>query len=348
MENLVKIAEDVLTSCLAVKTGEEVLIITDDSRKEIGEAIYEAAGNLGCEKLLMVMKEREVSGQEPPKAIAAAMKAADVVIVPTAQSLTHTNARIEAAKAGTRVATMPGITKEMFSRGAMTADYNEVEKLTAKVTEMLTRASRARIEKDGYVLNINISGRNGVPSPGVYREAGKCGNLPSGEAYIAPLEDGSDGEMIIDKYVLNGSEEYTVTDTFYFTLFRDEELKIPYEQFETKKLDLNDEAHGTVTFEKLPYGVYYLAETDADGKPVGDGFDYEVKIEKKQFTISETNKKETIRIDNCITPDNPGGKHTPKTGDDTLIWPYVTMMLAALVAGTGSIFGKRRRKRSSK
>ena len=50
MENLVKIAEDVLTSCLAVKTGEEVLIITDDSRKEIGEAIYEAAGNLGCEK----------------------------------------------------------------------------------------------------------------------------------------------------------------------------------------------------------------------------------------------------------------------------------------------------------
>ena len=198
MENLVKIAEDVLTSCLAVKTGEEVLIITDDSRKEIGEAIYEAAGNLGCEKLLMVMKEREVSGQEPPKAIAAAMKAADVVIVPTAQSLTHTNARIEAAKAGTRVATMPGITKEMFSRGAMTADYNEVEKLTAKVTEMLTRASRARIEKDGYVLNIKIRGKNAVPSPGVYREGGKCGNLPSGEAYIAPLEDGSDGEMIID------------------------------------------------------------------------------------------------------------------------------------------------------
>ena len=100
MENLVKIAEGVLTSCLAVKPGEEILVITDDSRKEIGEAIYEAAGNLGCEKILMVMKEREVSGQEPPKAIAEAMKAADVVIAPTAQSLTHTNARIEAAKAG--------------------------------------------------------------------------------------------------------------------------------------------------------------------------------------------------------------------------------------------------------
>ena len=198
MENLVKIAEGVLVSCLAVKPGEEVLIVTDDSRKAIGEALYQAAGNLGCEKILMVMGEREVSGQEPPKAVAAAMKEADVVIAPTAQSLTHTNARIEAAKAGTRVATMPGITEEMFSRGAMTADYTAVEKLTETITEMLTIASSARIEKDGKVLTINLNGRDGVPSPGVYREAGKCGNLPSGEAYIAPLEDGSDGEMIID------------------------------------------------------------------------------------------------------------------------------------------------------
>nr|WP_317365113.1 aminopeptidase [uncultured Blautia sp.] len=198
MNQLVKTAEGVLSSCLAVKKGEEVLIVTDNTRKEIGEALYEAAGNLGCERLLMVMNERELSGQEPPKAVAAAMKSADVVIAPTAQSLTHTNARIEAAKAGTRVATMPGITEEMFSQGAMTADYSKVEKLTAVVTEMLSKASVAKIEKDGHVLTININGRDGVPSPGVYREPGKCGNLPSGEAYIAPLEDGSEGEMIVD------------------------------------------------------------------------------------------------------------------------------------------------------
>ena len=80
----------------------------------------------------------------------------------------------------------------------MTADYSKVEELTAVVTKMLSKASVARIEKDGHVLTINIRGRDGVPSPGVYREPGKCGNLPSGEAYIAPLEDGSEGEMIVD------------------------------------------------------------------------------------------------------------------------------------------------------
>lgn len=192
------IAKNVLASCLAAKAGEEVLVITDDTRVVIGQALYEGAKELGCEALLMVMQERELSGQEPPRTVAEAMKAADIVIAPTAQSLTHTNARIQAAAAGARVATMPGITEEMFRQGAMTADYAEVEKLTAKVTDMLTKANVARIEKDGCILTINLQGRDGVPSPGVYREAGKCGNLPSGEAYIAPLEDGSDGEMVID------------------------------------------------------------------------------------------------------------------------------------------------------
>ena len=198
MQDFVKIAEQVLVSCLGVKKDESVLVITDDTRKEIGEALYQAACDLGCEGLLMVMKEREVSGQEPPKAVAEAMKAADVVIAPTAKSLTHTAARIQAAAAGTRVASMPGITREMFGKGAMTADYQEVEKLTARITDMLTQADKARIEKDGKVLEISLKGRDGVPSPGVYKEPGKCGNLPSGEAYIAPLEDGSEGEMIID------------------------------------------------------------------------------------------------------------------------------------------------------
>lgn len=198
MSELVKIAERILKSCLDAKSGESVLVVTDDSRKEIGDALYEASKNLGCEGMILIMKERELSGEEPPKAVSEAMKGADIVIAPTAKSLTHTNARIQAAAAGARIATMPGITKEMFSKGAMTADYSEVEKLTDKMTALLSKADTARIEKDGNVLTISLRGRDGVPSPGIYKAPGKCGNLPSGEAYIAPLENGSDGEMIID------------------------------------------------------------------------------------------------------------------------------------------------------
>ena len=192
------IAKRMMVSCLNVRAGEQVLIVTDDKKLPIGTALYNAAQDLGAEALLMAMTPRQVSGEEPPAAVAAAMKAADVVIAPMATSITHTRAKIEAAKAGARVATMPNITEDMFSQGAMTADYDQVMDLTLRVTELLTKAATARIEKDGCVLTLDLTGRPGIPSPGVYREKGQSGNLPSGEAYIAPLEDGSNGEMVID------------------------------------------------------------------------------------------------------------------------------------------------------
>ena len=193
-----EIAKRMMVSCLNVRAGEQVLIVTDDKKLPIGTALYNAAQDLGAEALLMTMTPRQVSGEEPPAAVAAAMKAADVVIAPMATSITHTRAKIEAAKAGARVATMPNITEDMFSQGAMTADYDQVMDLTLRVTELLTKAATARIEKDGCVLTLDLTGRPGIPSPGVYREKGQSGNLPSGEAYIAPLEDGSNGEMVID------------------------------------------------------------------------------------------------------------------------------------------------------
>lgn len=201
--NLIDIGKSVLTSCLDVKPGESVLVLTDDGKYPIGSALYEAAKALGADGMLLTMKPRQVSGEEPPAAVAAAMAAADVVICPMSTSVTHTNAKINAAKAGARIATMPGITEEMFSQGAMTADYGVVLELTNKVTDLLTKASFARIEKDGAVLTLDLRGRPGIASPGVYREKGAAGNLPSGEAYIAPLENGSNGTMIIDGSMVN-------------------------------------------------------------------------------------------------------------------------------------------------
>ena len=194
--NLVEIGTRVLTSCMDVKAGETVLVVTDDEKFQIGQALYQAAKKLGADAMLVTMSPREVSGQEPPASIAAAMKAADVVLCPMSTSITHTRAKIEAAKAGARIATMPNITEDMFRQGAMTADYDTVMELTNRVTEMLTQASTARIEKDGHVLTLDLAGRPGIPSPGVYREKGQAGNLPSGEAYIAPLESGSNGSMV--------------------------------------------------------------------------------------------------------------------------------------------------------
>ncbi|EJL41995.1 leucyl aminopeptidase (aminopeptidase T) [Brevibacillus sp. CF112] len=198
MNQLVEISRNLLATCLGVKETEELVIVTDEDKRPLAEALYAAGKLLGAETMLLVMQEREKSGQEPPQTIAEAMKQADVAVCITKYSLTHTQARKNAAANGTRVATMPGITEDMFTAGAISADYQEVKRLTETVTDILTKGKQVRIEKGGYTLEFSIETRNGVPSTGMYLEAGQSGNLPSGEAYIAPVEGSANGQILVD------------------------------------------------------------------------------------------------------------------------------------------------------
>ena len=50
-------AKNMLTSCLAAKPGETLLVITDDSRVKIGTAIYEAGKELGCEAYIAPLED---------------------------------------------------------------------------------------------------------------------------------------------------------------------------------------------------------------------------------------------------------------------------------------------------
>lgn len=196
--NLIETSKRILTQCMALQAGETFLVVADDVKRELGEALWEAGRQLGAEAVFMVMQEREKSGQEPPKAVAEAMKSSAVVVCVTEHSLTHTKARKEAAANGARLATMPSITADMFLEGAITADYVQVRSLTEKVTELLSAASSVRIEKEDKSLTFSIADRKGVPSTGMYVNPGESGNLPSGEAYIAPVEGTAEGQIVVD------------------------------------------------------------------------------------------------------------------------------------------------------
>ncbi|MDN5300804.1 MAG: hypothetical protein PWQ60_318 [Thermoanaerobacteraceae bacterium] len=198
MSDLVNISKRLLVGCLGAKPGEKFLVLTDYYKEDLAEHLYKAAKELGLISMLFKIPALSKSGEEPPDAAAEAMKNADVVVCITEHSLTHTRAKKEAAAAGARIATMPGITMEMFLKGAVTADYSQVEKLTRKVAEILTRGSRVVIEKDAFRLEMSIEGRKGIESTGRYLEKGQSGNLPSGEAYIAPVEGSADGKILVD------------------------------------------------------------------------------------------------------------------------------------------------------
>jgi leucyl aminopeptidase (aminopeptidase T) len=198
MNQLGKSAMIALRDCMGAKAGETVLVVTDDAKIEIGRAIYEAAKELGCEPLMLLMPPGHRNGQEPPGIVAEAMKHADVVLCPTSKSLSHTNARHDACKNGARIATLPGITVECMAR-TLGADYSAVKERTERLVEAFKNVESVRITAAaGTDITMSIKGRSFGPDTGIITQKGGFGNLPAGEAYIAPLEGTANGIVVID------------------------------------------------------------------------------------------------------------------------------------------------------
>jgi leucyl aminopeptidase (aminopeptidase T) len=184
--------------CLGIKPTEILLVLTDPRASGLARVLAEAARPLAREVITMEYTERELNGQEPPPPVPATMAAVDAVLAVTTKSVTHTAARRAATAAGTRVATMPGITEDCLIR-TMNADYNAIAGRTLRVTEKLSRARVAHLTtRLGTDLTIPIEGITAIPSTGLILERGQWGNLPSGEAYLRPEEGKTEGVVVVD------------------------------------------------------------------------------------------------------------------------------------------------------
>jgi aminopeptidase len=184
--------------CMGLQPKERVAVITDQPCRKIGEAIFHATRDMGNEVVLVEIIPRKTNGEEPPPEVAHIMQSVDVVLCPTSKSLTHTNAKRAASAKGVRVATLPGVTEEMMVR-CMNADYHKIAALTNVLVEKMEKTSVIRVTAPGGTdITMPVKGRKAYASHGLFREKGKGGNLPTGEAFLAPLENVSQGTVVID------------------------------------------------------------------------------------------------------------------------------------------------------
>lgn len=198
MDHLKKAAQIALIDCMNVKKGEKVLIITDEPARKIGYALWQEAKELGAQAIFTEIMTPKSNGEEPPEPIAELMKLVDVILIPTSKSLSHTNSRREASKAGVRIATLPGITEDMMTR-TLNADYKEIAKKSDILAEIISKASNIRITTEkGTDINLAVEGRDGHSDTGLNYNPGDFSNLPAGEAYVAPMEGMSEGSIVFD------------------------------------------------------------------------------------------------------------------------------------------------------
>lgn len=113
-------------------------------------------------------------------------------------STSHTRFRELLTKAcGARYASMPLFEFSMLE-GSMNVDWRALAKRTAAVARLLNRAETVEISApNGTRLTLSKKGRPALADTGILTKPGAFGNLPAGEAFLAPLEGTAEGELVL-------------------------------------------------------------------------------------------------------------------------------------------------------
>ncbi|QRG07094.1 hypothetical protein EZH22_01175 [Xanthobacter dioxanivorans] len=208
---------NILDSCLAIRAGEQLLVLTDADNLAVGNLFTLAGIERGADTFLMVMKPRTRHGEELPKVVADAMKAADAIVAPTTFSVNHTSARKAASDAGARLIFFPGCQEKMFLDGSLDIDFVKQAEIIMRLSGAFERGESVRVtSNDGRTdFTLDIRGRHAVPQTGICHKPGTISPPPCIETAVSPVEHSTNGIAIIDGAVVPGGE---VLDPFQITL----------------------------------------------------------------------------------------------------------------------------------
>ena len=97
-----------------------------------------------------------------------------------------------------RYASMPLFEESMLT-GAMTADWGKVRDRTERLVSMFAGADMVYITShNGTSIGFSVKDRKLLPDTGILTELGAFGNLPAGEAFLAPVEGTAQGILILE------------------------------------------------------------------------------------------------------------------------------------------------------
>jgi leucyl aminopeptidase (aminopeptidase T) len=190
-------AAEAAADCLGVGARDAVLVLCNERQRTIAKALVATAESRTRAVRLLEYPTLSRNGEELPDQVAQAMLDASVVFAPTSYSISHTEARRTATAAGARIASMRGFA-EAFAP-AMSVDHALLRSTGTRLAAALSAAESCRITSEaGTNITLSVKGRIATADDGNLQQPGAFGNLPAGEAYIAPLETVGDGTIECD------------------------------------------------------------------------------------------------------------------------------------------------------
>jgi leucyl aminopeptidase (aminopeptidase T) len=198
---LAAVAHRVMESYLGTKAGERVLIICDTrTSPSLPPALAGQALVLGADPVVETIVPRSRSGAEPPRSVAAAMLEADIVVSVASTSMYHTMAKGAAQRNGARGCFNAPSQEDGWIRGAMTADFAKIRKVSERLAERMRGGKQIRVTSPaGTDLTASIAGRE--PKgwlTGICRNPGEASAYPGGEVSLPPVERTARGRVVVE------------------------------------------------------------------------------------------------------------------------------------------------------
>ena len=185
--------------CGAVKSGENVVIVTDTNKTQIAESLAGTCYALNANPVIIIMTPRTAHGENPPDSVRNALLSADVVFAVTSYSLFHSEARLAASKSGVRWVNLPDYTNKMLRSGGLFVDFKKQRDIAEKIAAILTDGKEVHVSSaKGTDLIFSIQGRKGIAEGGISDLPGMINSPPDIETCIAPVKGSAQGTIVID------------------------------------------------------------------------------------------------------------------------------------------------------
>jgi leucyl aminopeptidase (aminopeptidase T) len=204
-------ARNALETVLEARSGESILIVTDDVRRDVAESFAEGAIELGLWTRMMVLETKEGEFRKDlPKHLIEMINTRmqpDIFINTLRGSAEETPFRIniiklETRKRYSRLGHCPGITMDMLTEGALSLTREEHTKMQENARALLSLLHDVEsvhvTSKKGTDFIINVKNRTWFSDTFLNWKEMKWMNLPTGEVLVGPIETGMQGTLVCD------------------------------------------------------------------------------------------------------------------------------------------------------
>ncbi|HLB43369.1 MAG TPA: hypothetical protein VJN02_11115 [Gammaproteobacteria bacterium] len=194
-----KSINNLLFHCGNLVKRDRALILCDEETRPIAEAFVDVARKENQSIKLIEIPSLSNHGAEPPAYAADAMQVSTLIFSLCRYSLAHSKARVKAAANGARFLSLPLYDWKLLEDPSLHIDFKAQAGLVHKFSQAFTKGKRVHVTTEkGTDITLNITGRVGNYCPGFVERAGDLGSPPDIEANISPIEESSEGIVIID------------------------------------------------------------------------------------------------------------------------------------------------------